>query len=292
MCDHSRTVQRVAAAETRIAPRSSLPAWRPRRYLLCRPTFYEVRYRLNPWMQPGTTDPVAALAEWRRLIDIYRDLGHHVSVLDGEPDLPDMVFAANSALVLDGVAYLARFRHEEREGEVQHYRSWLENEGFRIAPARCVQEGEGDFVPVAGVVLAGFGFRTEADAHREAAALMGRTFVSLRLIDPRWYHLDTALFAIDDANIAYYPGAFDDASRERLEALFPEAVIADEADAEAFGLNAVSDGRNVLLPSAAWRLASQLYERGLHPVSVDLPQLLRAGGAIKCCTLELRGRPD
>ena len=96
-------------------------------------------------------------------------------------------------------------------------------------------------------MLAGYGFRTEPAAHAEAQEVLGRPVVSLRLVDPRFYHLDVALAAIDDGNIAYYPGAFSPASQRVLRRLFPDAVIADEADALAFGLNLVSDGRHVVL---------------------------------------------
>ena len=57
-------------------------------------------------------------------------------------------------------------------------------------------------------MLAGYGFRTEPAAHAEAQEALGRPVVSLRLVDPRFYHLDVALAALDDENIAYYPGAF------------------------------------------------------------------------------------
>jgi N-dimethylarginine dimethylaminohydrolase len=50
----------------------------------------------------------------------------------------------------------------------------------------------------------------------------------------------------------------------------------------------VSDGRHVVLPSAAVELAGQLRERGYVPVAVDLSELLKAGGSVKCCTLEIR----
>ncbi len=65
-------------------------------------------------------------------------------------------------------------------------------------------------------------------------------------------------------------------------------MIATEADALAMGLNAVSDGVNVVIASAATELADQLREHGYQPVSVDLSELVKGGGNVKCCTLELR----
>lgn len=97
---------------------------------------------------------------------------------------------------------------------------------------------------------------------------------------------------LDDETIAYYPGAFSVTSQATLATLFPDAVIADEADAAVLGLNAVSDGLHVVLTAAAPRLADALAERGFVPVPVDLSELLKGGGSVKCCTLEIRKPVD
>jgi N-dimethylarginine dimethylaminohydrolase len=109
----------------------------------------------------------------------------------------------------------------------------------------------------------------------------------LRLVDPCFYHLDTALFALDDT-IAYFPEAFSPGSRAVLERMFPDAIAAGPADAAVLGLNAVCDGRHVVLDAAATGLISELRRRGYEPVPVDLSELRKAGGGAKCCTLELR----
>jgi N-dimethylarginine dimethylaminohydrolase len=54
-----------------------------------------------------------------------------------------------------------------------------------------------------------------------------------------------------------------------------------------FGVNAVSDGRHVVLAQQATGLADQLSQRGFVPIGVDLSELLKAGGGAKCCALEL-----
>jgi N-dimethylarginine dimethylaminohydrolase len=113
--------------------------------------------------------------------------------------------------------------------------------------------------------------------------------IGLTLIDPRFYHLDTALAVLDDTTVAYYPGAFSAGSRDVLQRLFPDAVLATEQDAAVLGLNAVSDGRHVVLSDRAIGLAGELRLRGFEPIGVDLSELLKAGGSVKCCTLELRG---
>jgi N-dimethylarginine dimethylaminohydrolase len=163
----------------------------------------------------------------------------------------------------------------------------MDRHGFHPTETRYVNEGQGDFLVVGAIVLAGYGFRTDLRAHDEIAAAVEMPVVSLELVDPRFYHLDTALAVLDDTTIAYYPPAFSEESRTRLLELFPDAIEVATTDAYVLGLNAVSDGRNVVHPAAATGFAGQLSDAGFVPIGVDLSELLKGGGSIKCCTLEV-----
>ncbi|MFB4297165.1 dimethylargininase [Actinomadura sp. NTSP31] len=261
-----------------------------RRYLMCRPEHFAVTYAINPWMDPAAgADAGRAVEQWEALRAAYVSLGHEVDLVDPIEGLPDMVFAANGALVVGGRVYGAKFTFPERSAEGPAYADWLRKNGFPdVLIPEHTNEGEGDFLTLDGVILAGTGFRTDIAAHQEAQEFLGRPVVTLRLVDPRFYHLDTALFPLGGANVAYYPGAFSPGSRAVLERLFPDAVIAGEADAAVLGLNAVCDGRNVVINAEATALIAALRERGYDPVPVDLSELRKAGGGPKCCTLELR----
>ncbi|WP_338090461.1 dimethylargininase [Planosporangium thailandense] len=267
---------------------------RSRIYLMCPPEHFAVEYAINPWMDTSApVDTELALKQWQLLRETLVRLGHAVHVLPPEPGLPDMVYAANGAFSVDGVVYGARFRYPQRAAEATAHRAFYEAaRSWRFVEPAEINEGEGDFayLPAAygGLILAGYGFRTAPAAHAEAQEALGRPAISLRLVDPRFYHLDVALAALDDGNIVYYPGAFSDASQAILRQLFPSAVIADEEDALAFGLNLVSDGRNVVLNSAASGLAAKLRAAGYAPVPVELSELKKGGGSVKCCIAELR----
>ncbi|MGP3980111.1 dimethylargininase [Streptomyces sp. KR80] len=263
---------------------------RPRHYLMCRPTHFDVVYSINPWMDPRKpVDTPLAIAQWEQLREVYLSLGHTVDTIDPLPGLPDMVFAANGATVVDGRALVARFRNTERVDEGPAYHDWLRAHGFpELRTAEFVNEGEGDYLITGDWLLAGTGFRSDPRSHAEAQEFFGRPVISLTLIDPNYYHLDTALAVLNENTIAYYPGAFSPGSRAVLQRLFPDALVATDADAAVFGLNATSDGYNVVLPHNATDLAAKLSTRGFNPVGVDLSELLKAGGSVKCCTLELR----
>ena len=268
---------------------ASVPPFRQRRYLMCEPRHFSVPYSINPWMTEGATvDRERAVAQWRELADTYRRLGHSVELVEPAPGLPDMVFAANCAVTSGGRVFGSRFHAAERQPETAEYELWFKTAGFEPRVAETVCEGEGDLTPVGDVLLAGYGFRTDPRAHLEAQEHLGLPTVSLRLVDPYFYHLDVALFALDDTTVAYCPDAFSPGSQEALRRMYPNAVLASREDALAFGLNSVSDGHHVVVAPQATGLIDQLSARGYVPVPVDTSELHKSGGGIKCCTQEIR----
>ena len=261
--------------------------------LMCRPTHFTVSYRINPWMHPEQpTDTALAVRQWDELYRIYRELGFEVHLIDPVDDLPDMVYAANGGFTLDGIAYGARFQYPERAAEGPAYMEWFGANGFEVREPVSTNEGEGDFLLVGDTIFAGTGFRSDPASHDELRRIYDREVVTLRLVDPSFYHLDTA-FAVLDSNggpgsVAFLPKAFDAASRDILDERFPDAIHVTDEDAAVLGLNSFSDGRNVVIAARAEDFGRQLRERGFVPHPVDLSELLLGGGGVKCCTLELR----
>jgi N-dimethylarginine dimethylaminohydrolase len=277
--------QPSASAPERVATRRTV--------LMCRPDFFTVSYRINPWMHPeDPTDTSLAVRQWTTLYDKYLELGYDVQLIDGLEGLPDMVYAANGGFVLDGIAYGAKFQYPERQPEGPAYMEWFASNGYQVAEPVSTNEGEGDFLLVGETIYAGTGFRSDAASHDELRRIYDREVVTLKLIDPSFYHLDTA-FAVLDSNggpgsVAFLPKAFDAASLDILDSRFPDAIHVNDADAAVLGLNSFSVGKNVIIASRATDFERQLRERGFTPHGVDLSELLLGGGGVKCCTLELR----
>src|ERR1700728_3107570 len=216
----------------------------PRSYLMCPPEHFAVTYAINPWMRPDTpADAAVAMRQWARLRQIHLDLGHDVRTIEPVPGLPDMVFAANGALVVGGTVLGARFRYPQRAAEADAYLDWFRGHGYDdVRAPGLVNEGEGDILCTGDALLAGYGFRADPGAAAELEAAFGLPVHPVRLVDPRFYHLDTAMCVLDADTAAYYPAAFDDAGRATLAGLFGQLIEATDADAAVLGLNAVSDG--------------------------------------------------
>jgi N-dimethylarginine dimethylaminohydrolase len=283
----------ITRSEERSQASSPIRSATARSVLMCRPDFFTVVYRINPWMDPHLpTDTSRAVRQWEVLYQTYRELGFDIQLIDPIDGLPDMVYAANGGLVIDNIAYGASFAYPQRQPEGPAYMNWFSSNGFEVVVPENVNEGEGDFLLVGNTLLAGTGFRSGARSHEELAAIFDREVITLTLINPNFYHLDTALAVLDGTpgqeHIAYLPSAFDERSLAILRERYPDAIIVNETDASVLGLNSYSDGLNVVIASRAVDFERQLIEHGYKPIGVDLSELLLAGGGVKCCTLELR----
>src|SRR4051794_4408228 len=211
-------------------------------YLMCPPDHFAVTYSINPWMDPGHWAANAAAAharakrQWDDLVSTLVSAGARVHAMEARPGLPDFVFTANAAVVLDRKALLARFRHPERRREEplnasafqQMYASGLLDAIVQL-PDDVVLEGAGDCIwdPVRRLFWIGHGFRSDPRAAQAVENTFGYSCLALELTDPRFYHLDTALCALPCGGVLHYPGAFTPRALEILHsAVAPEDRIA------------------------------------------------------------------
>jgi len=263
-------------------------------FLMCPPTLYDVNYVINPWMEGNVhrASRQQASAQWEQLYLALSELAC-IELLEPQPGSPDMVFTANAGLVHEGMVALSSFLHPERQGEEPHFRRWFDDSGFTVReiPRASPFEGEGDalFDAVGSRLWAGHGPRTRQASHRYLSETWDVEVVSLRLVDARFYHLDTCFCPLFGGFIMYFPAAFDAESLARIELHYsPEKRIeVSEDDALHFACNAVNVGRVVLMNEISRALRERLESLGFRVVQVQLSEFLKAGGAAKCLVLRL-----
>jgi len=263
-------------------------------FLMCPPKLYDVNYVINPWMEGNIhrSSREHAAAQWEQLHASLSQIAE-VMLVEPQPGSPDMVFTANAGLVRDGIVALSSFHHPERQGEEPHFRKWFSDSGFSIReiPRATPFEGEGDalFDADGSRLWAGHGLRTRVSSHRYLTETWAVKVLSLGLIDPRFYHLDTCFCPLSNGDLMYYPPAFDAPSRALIEAHYSVShrIAVSEADALRFACNAVNIGRTILLNEISSQLCSQLVSRGFDVVQVRLSEFLKAGGAAKCLVLRV-----
>lgn len=263
-------------------------------YVMCPPTHHAGGPDDTPAGDTGRARapavPVpASMEQWERLREVLLRLGHTVSLIPPRGGLPGMVFAAHSATVVGGRVLGARFRSMARQPETPVYLRWFADRGFRtrLEPV-FAHEGETDLIPTGSHLLAACGPHTEERAHAEAGDFLGLPVVPLELTHPEITRLGSAIVVLTERTIAYHPAAFSATARERLARMFPERIPVGEEDTLAGGLDAISDGRTVVLTDRAPGLAAQLARHGFRPVAVDMSCFAGLGVGVRSCVLELR----
>jgi N-dimethylarginine dimethylaminohydrolase len=259
------------------------------------PEHFGVLYEINPWMhRQVAVSPTVAAAQWTGLHRLLTDeLGAEVSLIEPQPGLPDMVFTANAGLVYGKRAVISNFRHPERQGESAHFAAWFAEHGYQVEALteELAFEGEGDALFLSDTLYAGYFWRSDVRAHALLGDLLGVRVLSLQLVDPHFYHLDTCFCPLDGETVAYYPPAFDEYARRVIEANIPRRIEIVPDEAARFAANAVVLGGHVALNAGCPEFESALREYGFTPHGLPLDEFLKAGGSAKCLTLHL-DRPD
>jgi N-dimethylarginine dimethylaminohydrolase len=272
--------------------------------LMCEPAHFAINYSINPWMEPAKWAAAAhAVAEqqWAGLEAALRASGAAIDYVAPQAGLPDLVFTANAAVVLDGIALLARFRHPERQGEEPVFAAAFEGLRERGLIERTVtladgmvMEGAGDclFDEARNLFWMGFGQRSERRAVDAVTETFGLGVVPLELVDPRFYHLDTAFCPLPSGDVIYHAGAFTDEGRIAIASRVAEAkrIVLSEEEAAQFSANAVCVGRTIVMSRCTDGLRKRLERRGYQVAAAPLDTFLGSGGSAACLTLRLDRR--
>ncbi len=259
--------------------------------LMCAPTHFDIEYEINPWMNTANqVDTKLAAQQWQKLYKIYTEtLGWDVQLIEPVKKLPDMVFTANGALVIDGKVALPRFRYPQRQPETECFRKWFDSAGYKeiLMPVHDF-EGEGDALVWNDIIFGGYGFRSDIQSHHELSDFFGKRIIDIHLVDERFYHLDTCLTIVSSDTVALWPKAFSEESLKKIHEIVPNVIEATDYDALVYGLNAMSDGQNIVLPEGTNTLIRAYRNRGMTVYPTPITEYQKSGGGVKCLTLELR----
>ena len=261
-----------------------------RRYLMCPPTYFDVTYAINPWMDVAVkVDRDLAQRQWDALVATLREAGAQIETLPPRPDLPDLVFTANLGIVDGDTFVAARMRHPQRQAEPAHAEGWFGEHGYTVRHLGedVVQEGAGDGLPFEGTLVGGYRTRSSASSYVDLARLTEARILPVELVDERFYHVDIVFCPLDAGSALFAPAKVDADSARLVRQLVPDPILLTDEEAEAFSANAVVVGRTVVMPACSPRLDAELRARSFIPVVVDVSEFLKAGGGPRCLTLAL-----
>lgn len=261
--------------------------------LLCTPSYYDIEYCINPWMDLNNrVNKKKAWMEWERLIQTFKSLNVEISTIEGQPNLPDMTFAGDCGMFLDGTFLASNFKHQERKPERDHYVKWMRDNGYSVAeiPSDIVFEGLGDVIYDGAKIVFGHGPRSSA----VSLDYIRKTFPQIEVLaeveikDDAFFHLAMAAGLLNDKTIIYYPPAFTEKSIEVIKKTFPNAIAVGEQDArEYFVCNNVPIGNKVIMDNCTTDLEKKLNELNFEVVKCDVGEFKKSGASLRCLVLSL-----
>lgn len=264
-----------------------------KKLLMCKPGYFNVSYVINPWMNTniGRVNQPLAIKQWQTLFDILTNMAE-INLIEPVAGLPDMVFTANAGLVnKHKQVIVSNFRYPERQNESQHYCKYFTEAGYKIIniPEEIVFEGAGDALfDSNGELWIGSGPRSDAVAAKIINNAMHMDVNSVELIDPRWYHLDTAFCPISGGYVLAYQKAFSVSSISLIQNKLGNKVIwVSDQDAIDFACNAVCLDHEIILYRASNELKAALKRYNFSVTEIDVSEFIKSGGSCKCMTLEI-----
>ena len=263
-------------------------------FLMCPPEYFNVAYIINPWMHGNLRkiDNAVARQQWRSLYDVLTDHATVRLVLP-QPSSPDMVFTANAGLVKESRFIVSRFRYPERQHEEPYFADWFQDRGYDVSlmPRDVPFEGAGDALFDRGskCLWMAHGHRSIPAAREVIAERLDVEVVVLKLVDQRFYHLDTCFCPLEGGYLLWYPPAFDEESQAIVEKRVPsdKRIVLEEEDALAFACNAVNVDATIVVNRASSGLVRRLGRKGFTVIQTPLSEFMKAGGSAKCLTLRL-----
>lgn len=260
-----------------------------KKFLLCRPSFFNISYEINPWMKLShPTNQSKVTEQWNTLCDRIEEFGGSIVNLKPRESLPDMVFTANAGLYIrdKNLVILSNFKHEERQKEQFWFYEAFAQLKIQIFLPLHTYEGAGDSLFLNNVLIGGYGFRSDKEVYDEFKHLLNEIKI-VKLVDSRFYHLDTCFCPFDDGNYLIFPGAFEDEGLDFIRSVGNTEIIVPEHEALNFACNAVQIGKKIILPINCPQTCKLLEDMGYEPVELNMSEFMKSGGACKCLTLAI-----
>ncbi len=262
---------------------------------MCKPLYFDtLDYIINPWMSPGTINKDQALLQWTQLVEIYKNQGIHVEIIDQQKGNPDMVFAADQGIVQGKNVLLSRFWCDERKIETTHYEKWFTENGYDIQylPDNIYFEGNGDSHIWNNKLFIGIGYRANKKTCDAVSKLLNIEVIPLEIIDPKFYHLDVGFFSLNNDTVFYYPPAFSKKSRGVLKKLVPNLIEFSKVEAYGFCANSIVTDKYVIHQAGNPTFQKKLEDLGYISLQVDVGEFMKSGGGIHCLTNILESQDE
>lgn len=231
------------------------------------------------YLERQPIDATLANRQHQRYSERLQEVGCQVIALPDEPTLPDSVFVEDAALVFDELALLTRPGAESRRPEVESIAAALApfRSLLRITAPGSVDGG--DVLRLGKHVFVGLTTRSNRAAIEQMRAILAPHGYTVTGVSPTGcLHLKSAVTQVTANTLLLNPDWVNSET-------FPGWEILNVDPAEPHAANAVLVGETIIFPTSYPRTQKILEQKGIRVLSVDVSELIKAEGAVTCCSL-------
>jgi N-dimethylarginine dimethylaminohydrolase len=251
-------------------------------FVVCRPTFYDIKYQINPWMNFHGFNKNMAIDQWNSFCDRIKEFGAEVLQVKPREDLPDMTFTSDNGLFLksENIFVVSNHKHEERSREQWWFHEFFFNRNASIITTANYFCGS-DAVFFEDTLIGGYGFRTDKELYDEIRPLLDKDPIVVKLVNPYFFTLNSCFCPLNNSDYLIYEDAFDE---------FPSLgrkISVPGVEAKNFACSSLVIGNKVLISKNCPITCEKLKEFGYEPVELEMSELMKSGGACKALALEI-----
>jgi len=261
-----------------------------KKLLLCPPTFYDIRYEINPWMDvDDKIDKAKALEEYNTLTYAYDQLGIAYDELGCVEELPDQVFTTDLGHAENNIFIKANFKYPERQQEAGIAEDYFRTKGFEIKtmPDDVYFEG-GDLLKIQDTYIFGYGKRSSKEAATHLSEMLGKKILSIELPDEYFYHLDTCVAPLNAETALVNEQALTEEGLTAIRKQFKTIISTTQSDNKNFACNLVTLENDLIMTQGiSNELKDTLTQKGFRIITVPMSQYLKGGGSVHCVSMEI-----
>lgn len=207
------------------------------------------------------------------------DLGCQIYQLPMEPELADSVFVEDTAIVFNELAIITRPGAISRRQETLSIANALKSyrKLYHIEAPATIDGG--DVLLVGKKVFIGLSLRTNTQAIEQIKEILSDYGYSV-ITAPvdNCLHFKSAVTVVSDNTLLINPDWVD-------RKVFGEMDIIEVDPTEPSAANALLIGDSVIFPSNYPKTNSILQKRGIRTKCLDISEVIKAEGAVTCCSL-------
>ncbi|AZB44766.1 hypothetical protein CEF21_07245 [Bacillus sp. FJAT-42376] len=238
--------------------------------------------------QDEELDAGKAVRQHKEFVRILEEHGIETHLLEPDERFPEQVFTRDIGFTIGRTLFIANMEMDIRQGEEGVLKAWLDRAEVDYVDLKGSGIEGGDVLINGKTVYVGISERTSADSVKMLESHLPGYEIQPIPIKKEYLHLDCVFNMISEKEALLFPEALEQKDIDWIKSRF-EVIEVKEEDQFRLGVNVFSIGnKKIIALPLNTHTNDRLREWGYEVVETDLSEIIKSGGAFRCCTLPLR----